>query len=366
MDTTIHSALPADHPWLVKPETGAYFICVKSYSRPAKPKPGDEGLSARELAEALATDIRDNHRVYAYLFEYISEERKAEMAAIAAARERARIFASQLDKYRQDAQLKGMVFMEEDRITVHHKSVNYNDQIAVLVGGFKTDEDARKALDKVHTWPSPKNKMLMDGAAIVATGKDGKPGVQEGYMNPYMTATIVPNPSIPRQQAASSEATIDPIITKLNHNRPYSLLKATKGWTLAVKSFTAPVEIVGRDGDGKSAMKKIGTSSGGDVLQAGAVQAEALAKALREMKGPGGQVLGLESFVLHTRTSSIVTVGQFDSPNDPALIQTQQLLKGITMNVSDDKTGTRPSMNTLSLFENKLLPMPIPRAERTQ
>jgi hypothetical protein len=361
VDTTIHTALPADHPWLVKPEHGAYFICVKSYSRPARPKPGDEGLSARELAEALATDIRDLWRVNAYLFEYISEERKAEMASIAAARERARIFASQLDKYRQDAQLKGMVFMEDDRITVHHKSVNYNDQIAVLVGGFKTEKDASEALATVHKWPSPKNKMLMDGAAIVVTGKDGKPGVQEGYMNPYVTATVVPNPAIQRaQQPAGSETGLDPIIAKLNHNRPYSLLKATKGWTLAVKSFTAPVEIVGRDGDGKNVMKKIGTSNGGDVLQAGAVQAEALAKVLREMKGPGGQSLGLEAFVLHTRSSSIVTIGQFDSPNDPALLQTQQLLKGITMNVSDDKTGTRPSMNNLSLFENKLLPMPIP------
>src|SRR5262249_55586664 len=101
-DLEIRSALGPNHPWAVKPEDGAFFICVKSYSRPSRPEPGDTGPSARELSEALATDIRDLYRVQAFLFEYISEERKAEMAAIAAARERGRIFAGQLDKYKQE------------------------------------------------------------------------------------------------------------------------------------------------------------------------------------------------------------------------------------------------------------------------
>ena len=84
----IKTALGHDHPWLLKPEHGPYFIMVKSYVRPAKGSKAakeDPGLTARELAEALATEIRETYLVHAFLFEYISEERKAEMRQIAAA-----------------------------------------------------------------------------------------------------------------------------------------------------------------------------------------------------------------------------------------------------------------------------------------
>ena len=73
----IPTTLPKNHPWLIKPEHGAYFIMVKSYVRPAKGSKAaeeDKGLSAPELAEMLAREIRDIHRVQAFLYEYISEE----------------------------------------------------------------------------------------------------------------------------------------------------------------------------------------------------------------------------------------------------------------------------------------------------
>lgn len=358
-EVEIRSALGPDHPWAVKPEHGAYFICVKSYSRPSRPDPNDPGPSARELAEALAADIRELYRVPAYLFEYISEERKAEAAAIAAARERARLFAAQVEKIKQEAQLKGLTFLEDDRIKVHYKTVNYRDQIAVLVGGFQTLEDAHAALKKVRTWPPPKNKLLMDGAAIVRPGQDGKPVLEQGHINPYLTAHVVPNPTRPKPAGGTQEPRLDPFIVKLNEGRPYNLLRATKGWTLAVKSFTAPVEIVGR-GEGGAVVRRPTGSSGADVLQAGAQQAEALAAVLRDLKGKSGEPLGLEAFVLHTRGASIVTVGQFDGPNDPALIQTQQLLSKIQFLVTEDRSGTRPVAQTTKLFDT-MLPMPIPR-----
>jgi hypothetical protein len=361
-EVEVPSALGPNHPWALKPEHGAYFICVKSYSRPSKPDPNDPGPSARELAEALAGEIRELYRVQAFLFEYISEERKAEAAAVAAARERARLFAAQLEKYKQQAQLNGMTFLEDDRLKVYYKTVNYRDQIAVLVGGFATAEDARKALDKVRTWPPPKNKLLMDGAAIVRPGKDGKPVLEEGHINPYLTAHVVPNPLLARSARSGSgpaETGLDPFIVKLNEGRPYNLLQATKGWTLAVKSFSAPVEIVGRN-DSSGLMRRPTGSRGADVLQAGAQQAEALAAALRELKGKAGEPLGLEAFVLHTRGASIVTVGQFDGPNDPALLQTRQLLSTIRFNVTEDRSGLRPVANAPSLF-GTLMPMPIPR-----
>ncbi|MBA4188909.1 MAG: hypothetical protein C0467_13005 [Planctomycetaceae bacterium] len=358
-DLEIRSALGANHPWVVKPEHGAFFICMKSYSRPNKPTAQDSGPSARTLAEQLATDIRETYKVQALLYEYVSPERKAEMASIAAARERAKVFASQIDKYKQQAALQGMEFLAPDT-RLHFKTMNYTDQIAVLVGGFKSEEDARKALNTVRTWPAPKNKALMDGAVIQRADKNGKMMLEEGYLNPYLTAHVVPNPTIARAADPAEAVTIDPFLVKLNEGRPYNLLKAKKSWTLGVKSFSAPVEIVSKDSGSGGVMRQLGLGGkGADVLKAGAEQAEQLAAALRKMRGEGIPAEGFEAFVLHTRTASIVTIGQFDSPSDPALNQTKQLLARMTLKASEDEKGYKPVANAPSLFDN-MIPVPIP------
>ncbi|WP_052557019.1 hypothetical protein [Gemmata sp. SH-PL17] len=362
----IKTAIPANHEWLIKPEHGAYFIMVKSYVRPAKGSRDaveDKGVSARELAEALAADIRQTYRVGAWLYEYISEERKAEARQIAAARQKATAYAEQIRIQQQKSKLQNMEFLAPDN-TLHIMTHNHRDQIGVLVGGFQTEADAQKALAKLKTWPAPKNDVLVD--KIMSNGRDDRTA-GAAILNPYTTAFVVPNPSVPRATQQQGPRKLDPFIVKLNEGQPYNLLKATKGWTLAVKSFTAPVEIVNKDSD-TSMMRKMGLSKGADALAAGAEQAESLAKALRAMKGPGGadgrggQALNLEAFVLHTHSASLVTVGQFDGPDDPALIATKRLLTSMKVNVSEDQHGTRAAVNTPSVFDN-VIPMPIPKKD---
>jgi len=358
-DLEIRSALGPNHPWVVKPEHGAFFILMKSYSRPSRPTAQDNGPSARTLAEEFASEIRETYKVQALLYEYVSPERRAEMASIAAARERARVFAAQLDKYKQQAALQGMEFLAPDT-RLHFKTVSYQDQIAVLVGGFKTEDDARKALNIVRTWPSPKNKNLLDGAVIQRPGKDGKMVLEEGHLNPFLTAHVVPNPTVARAADPAEGTTVDPFIVKLNEGRPYSLLNAKKNWTLGVKSFTAPVEIVSKDsGSGGLLRPFVSRGKGVDVLRASAEQAEQLAEALRKMRGEGIPRDGFEAFVLHTRTASIVTVGQFDGPDDPALHQTKQLLTKMTVKASEDEKGFKPVASAPELFGN-MMPVPVP------
>ncbi len=365
------SALGPNHPWQLKPEHGPYFILVKSYVRPAKSdRPNkyaqdDPGLSARELAEGLASEIRETYRVQAFLYEYITEERKAEMRSIIAARQKAAAYAAQWDAMRQKAQLQGMEFLEPDR-TLHIRTHHHRDQIGVLVGGFQSEADATKALAQLKKWPAPKNEMLMDGGAIVKLGPDGKtPIIEKTRLNPYSTAFVVPNPAVVKpEQPGGGQRGLDPFIVKLNEGNPYSLFKAKKGWTLAVKSFSAPVEIVNKNSD-NSLMRKMGFTKGSDVLAAGAEQAEQMAKALRQMRGPGtpgqpGPLLNLEAFVLHTRNASLVTIGQFDGPDDPALHNIKQLLSRIKLEATEDIGRTRPAVNTPAVFGN-LVPMPIPK-----
>ena len=363
------TALSKDHPWALKPEHGAYFIMVKSYVRPAKDSKtaeaeGDKWVSAREMGEALAHDIRETYRVGAYLYEYISEERKAELRAELIAREKARTeYVAQIRALEEKARLQGLDVLKPDN-KLRMRKHDHRDQIGVLVGGFRSEEDAKKALLTLKKWPAPKNTALLDKGILHIRKVNDADTRQEfsgaDYMNPYETAFVVPNPASAKATQPVVHQGLDPFVVKLNDGRPYSLLKATKGWTLAVKSFTAPVEMTDKGPDISLARKFGFNSKGADVLAAGAEQAEAMAKALRAMKGPKGEALNLDAFVLHTRHASLVTVGQFDAPDDPALLSVKRMLAGMQAKVSEDQTGLRPVMNAQSLFDT-LLPIPIPR-----
>jgi hypothetical protein len=357
LNVEIPYALPQNHEWALKPETGPWFICVKSYSRPGRPDPSDPGMTALWLAETLAAEIRQTYKVQAWLYEYVSEEKRAQAEARARALQQRDAFQNALAQRQQQAQLQGMQFLDHDN-RIYYKTFNYRDQIAVLVGPFQTEEDALKAVPQMKKWKPPEDKRLMDGGAINMPGPGGKTVSEMGFISPYAQPMVVPNPTIPRTPKPVEG--LDPLIVKLNEGRPYNLLMAKKGWTLAVKSYGAPVQIQSRD-DEPSMARKMGLSSGADVLAAGAGQAEQLAKALREMKAPGGQPLHLEAFVLHTRSASIVTVGQFDGPNDPALMETRRILMGLTFNVSKDAGGGGMMGTSQKLFGDQILPMPIPQ-----
>jgi hypothetical protein len=368
VDAEIPTAIPKDHQWLLRPEHGPWFILVKSYVRPSKDsraakeerERGERGMTARELAEGLAGEIRETFRVQAFLYEYISEERKAEHRAVIAAKQKAASeYVAQVRALEQRAKLQGLDFdLPDNKLLIRRHETR--DHIGVLVGGFQSEADAIKALGVLKKWPAPKNELLMDGGAIVKTDKDGKSVIEKTRINPYATAFVVANPAAVRAgQPAAPRPALDPFVVKLNDGQPYSLLEAKKNWTLVVKSFNSPVEIVNKNSD-RSLMRKFGFGKGSDVLAAGAEQAEAMAKLLRAMKGPGGESLNLEAFVLHTRTASLVTIGQFDGLDDPAMHATRRLLASMKLHVTEDQTGQRQATSAPSLFDT-ILPMPIPK-----
>jgi hypothetical protein len=198
----------------------------------------------------------------------------------------------------------------------------------------------------------------MDGGAIVKPGADGKAVIEKSRLNPFPQSMVVPNPAVPKA-AARPAGGLDEFVVRLNEGRPYNLLKAGKPWTLAVKSFSAPVTIQSMDEEG-GLMRKLGFGKGGDALAAGAEQAETLAKALRD---PKMKPRPFDAFVLHTRTGSIVTVGEFDGPSDPALLETRRILMGLTFNLSRDEKGVEVTGARQRLFGDNILPIPVPRAQ---
>ena len=157
-----------------------------------------------------------------------------------------------MDNLRKQSTLQGMEFIDPEN-KIRFKTVNYRDQIGVMIGPFQSMDDGRKALDLVRAWKSPTQKILMDGAAAsrYVDVKEGdkvvkKVFVENGYINPYLTATVVPNPTVP-QAEKPKVSRLDPAVVKWNESNPYNLLKATRNWTIAVKSFSAPVQIVSKE-----------------------------------------------------------------------------------------------------------------------
>ena len=358
------AATPLDIPTALgplRPEHGAFMILVRSYSRPARPDQANPGLTAKQLAEGLAEEIRKLPQAKGlgvYLFEHISEERRAEAQAAADARKRAAEFSAAMDTLRQKSQLNGMEFLAPDQ-TLRYKTFNYRDQIGVMVGGFRTEEEAVRAMARVKAWPTPADTRLLDGGAIARQGTDGKSTIEKTLLNPYGQAMVVANPTVPKQLAAPGTAPrLDPFIVKLNEGRPYNLLNATKTWTLGVKAFNAPVRVQTRDDEGVG-IKLFNFSKTGDILNAGAEAAEQMAKGIRAMTGPEPEFrpLGLEAFVLHHRSGSMVTVGQFDGPSDPALHETRRLLQ--SLNFMPGNPGVADSAR--KYLHETIVPIPIPK-----
>lgn len=357
----IPTALGPNHPMALRPEHGPFMILVRSYSRPARPDPANPGMSAKDLAVGLAEEIKKLPQAKGlgvYLFEHISEERRAEAQAAAAARKRAAEFTAAMDKLRHTSELNGMEFLGGEQ-KLRYKTFNYRDQIGVMVGGFRTEDEAVRAMAKVKTWPTPADTRLLDGGAIARQGTDGKATIEKTFLNPYGQAMVVANPTIPRPQAAPGTVPqLDPFIVKLNEGRPYNLLNATKTWTLGVKAFNAPVRVQTRDDDGVG-IKLFNFTKTGDILNAGAEAAEQMAKGIRAMTGPEPDFrpLNLEAFVLHHRSGSMVTVGQFDGPTDPALHETRRLLQSLNFQARDP----RVMESTRNYLHETIVPIPIPK-----
>lgn len=333
---------PSAHPWYVKPEHGQWMIVVKSYrsmsERVEDPATGQVRrvrIEAKPLAEALAKEIRETYKAPAYLFERGSDERRKEEARVQSETqkrksEQEREFLALNDRLREEAFKKGYEF-RETKPKYMVPSIPYEDEWAVVVGGWKDMETARKALDVIRTWNEPGDKRLMDrGFVGGAADKGQKTTLTGGYLNPFKLAFVAPNPTAAK--TLSSEAGSDPLVIQMNKEEPLSVLKTTKPWTIVVKAYYAPlVDLKDKDAGSIMSVKKL-FSSKPDHLDKTANLAVNLAKLLRAVKPTP-----YEAYVLHTLNGSLVCVGQFDSAEDPLMLKEQQRLESLRLNVGNEQ-----------------------------
>ena len=302
--------------YAVTPQSGLWMICVASY----------QGESAAELAFLLCTSLRQNHHP-AYVFNRSSEERKK--------------LQEELDR------IQGTNPGAVRRWKLAHPE---EQQIAVLIGGYKDIDAASSDLKKVRKWDLPDIRLKSGKPAFdtydvyepVASTKSYD--VKRYPVNPFHTAFVIRNPTIAQERKPVVKE--DPLWKKLNADEPRSLYKCKKPWTLAVQEFRG-TQIMQTSSSSGGFLDKLGFGDHnlGRRLDYSAKMAEDLCDMFRK--------LGFKSYVLHTRTHSVVTVGEFDSRDDPAMAQTQEKLTHFSFKSAT--TGETP----FKLFA-KALPMEVP------
>ncbi|MBY0523731.1 MAG: hypothetical protein K2R98_10050 [Gemmataceae bacterium] len=297
--------------YYVYKEVGPWMVCVTSYT----------GEDAAKMAHDLTLEIRQKYQLPAFIVNRGAEERLKEQERIRRIRETCP----------EGARIRTLAHMEE--------------HFAVLIGGYKDMESARAALDVIKKLKPPADRFCILGDRVVpGTSEKGEKGVwvQQIKLSPFTNSFVARNPTFPAEQTQDNKP--DPFLKELNRGESLSLLKCPKTWTLAVKSFQGMQAIQQSVPGGNSLLDVLGMGNKtGETLNAGALQAHELGELLRRMK--------FEAYVLHTRNSSVVCVGGFDSRNDPRLVQTQQTLA---------KLKFEGAQQNMQLFAQPL-PMEVPK-----
>lgn len=306
----------------ITPDVGPWVICAASYSGPNAPV----------LARQLVLQVRQRDKMPAWYFNRGEQERREQQEA--------------LNRMREHAPPDARVRM-----------VRIPDQYAVLIGGYPDIDAANRALKDVKKLKAPELKL---GPDITTTDRTIDP--QTGKIlaiNPLASAFVARNPAIPQNQQAKGD---DPFLKSLNSGEEFSLLNCKKPYTLAVKEYHGISTTQPRSG-GSAFLEKLGLGGkASDALGASAMQAHEFASLLRT-------ALKLEAYVLHTRKSSIVAVGGFDSPEDPEMQRVQRQLASLSFKpgaaplapTAGGKPAPKPPDASLLQLFSPAIPMRVPR-----
>jgi hypothetical protein len=284
--------------WPIEPRAGKYLICAKAY----------KGDQARMKAEELAEFIRTKYKLPAYLMDWGKKQRDEEKQRVEAIQKQQDDFFKQI----------GAAVVGPRRI----KTIRFEEEFAVLIGGAKeggfADMDvARKMLDQLRKVEPPPARLSDQVLRSRPTQGDEKPELESAPINPFLMAFVVPNPTVPREKIDLEKEAPDPLIFELNSNESFSVLKCSKPFTLVVRIYQGGTIVKGAE-TSSGFMSKIGLNSKSDLLTAAALQAHSVAEALRKMKP------SFDAHVLHARNYSVVCIGQYDSAEDPALLEMQK------------------------------------------
>ena len=258
---------------------GPWMIMVATFHKPPIDRRG-KGLSPQEAADELVYELRKK-RIPAYAF-------------------------TREGKYNEVG--------TRDRVGRQRRSFSaYRGGVTVLAGNYSSPNH-KLAQDTLAYIKKLKPKFLSNISAKDSTFRKTKSGglfrVTPGRPGPLSGAHLTPNPLLSEQELKNTRK--DPLILKLNSGSDFSLLKNPGKHTLIVATFSGKSMTAL---DSRSFKKKLDDFKVGTSLDNAANQAWQLATLLRkEWK--------IEAWVYHDRHKSVVTVGAFNSENDPRIRST--------------------------------------------
>lgn len=301
----------------VTPEVGEWMICVASYTGP------ESHVWARGMVALLR---EPGYRLPAYVFNRGAEERR---------KERERIQEILRSRQKLEAETGTLVHAGKMRIP---RYANVEDQVAVLIGGYRDMDTARRALDEIRKLPAPDPKRVKLDGVITMNKEKGQEEAkgQLAFRNPFKHGFVVRNPSLPPRPPADRSLDVAEL-RRLNEDEPYSLLKCKKKITLAIREFQLPT-LIQSETEFKGLLKKASFLTSASDDDAAAKSANNLAEFLNKK-------VNMEAYVLHTKFSSVVTVGGFDSLDDPRVQ---------TVRAQVDRMNQDPRYDQFKLF-------PVPR-----
>ncbi len=278
--------LPTDpiEPYLLTKNEGPFMVMAKTF----------RGPDAERYALALVLELRRDYGLPAYIlrtkdFPKLSNIRNVPPTAPA--------------------------YIDRPHLTDPEKVRTY-DEAAVLVGNEKTLDDQQALWHKVKKI-RPKCLNQMPGIFVWREGL-GK-------------ALRTTNPFVPAQNIYPGRKR-DPLIAQMNGG-PRSIFYCPGRYTLQVAEFGGRASFNPQDPrfQGNDFLKK-------SPLATAAENAERLAEALA--KDPEVQKTGFQPYVYHDRTTSRVTIGSFQSPNDPSAVQLRQILLRRAVDLSQNSKKT--------------------------
>jgi hypothetical protein len=238
--------------YLLTDAEGPYLIFVTSF----------QGPSAKQEAHDLVLELRKECKWNAYVWE--------------------KSFVHDVKKDFINEQPRGVVYQKTG-----------GTQFAVVIGNFQSLED--KAFKT--TLENVKKYQPMKFRGMENRGK-GKPNAS------YTFAFGVANPMLPPERQMNN--VVDAFIASINKDRPYSLMKNPRRYTVQIASFSGNTvtqkqsDILKLISDGSKNPPKQEMSQ----LEQGERSTVALCQALRER--------GFDAYEFHDYYVSIVTVGSFD------------------------------------------------------
>ncbi len=182
-----------------------------------------------------------------------------------------------------------------------------NGGICVIAGNYTNPDEnvAQKTLDfikvmKPASWGNEKVAMKLT----------------PGQPNMFSGAFLTMNPLLTPDEINSRKT--DPLLVKINQGTEYSITSNKGKYTLVVATFSGRKQEVARNKYQKAAESFSLTNSLGEAADKSWKVTKMLREGFVDGRNKGQK---FEAYTFHDRYNSVVTVGSFDSPDDPRIPQ---------------------------------------------